>query len=327
MLGLVSTRRTRTSRIDTIAKRRCRADRHAPNRARPFGARRVAPHRRCRTLRPCRPCPGCRWSISPMAAGRGPSCAIRSASPRRWPRSPRTCARCGRCRRRRRARCCWCRPTGRRRCRRCRATRPRACSTTTSASRPRPTRCGGRRRARRRWPSGCELLADADIASAADAERGFDHATFVPLSLTYPDAEMPTVQLSLQAGLDPAAHLAIGAALAPLRDEGVFILGSGLSFHDLRALRDARPKPSSVAFDAWLEATVTAAPAVRDAGLRAWATAPAARDAHPREEHLVPLHVVAGAAGADVGRIAHRGTLRGARVSAVHFGDGAGVTA
>jgi len=79
-----------------------------------------------------------------------------------------------------------------------------------------------------------ELLSQAGIPSATDDQRGFDHGTFVPLKLTYPDASIPTLQLSLLASLDPAAHLALGRALAPLRDEGVFIIGSGMTFHNLR---------------------------------------------------------------------------------------------
>jgi aromatic ring-opening dioxygenase catalytic subunit (LigB family) len=165
-----------------------------------------------------------------------------------------------------------------------------------------------------------ELLGKAGFASASDSARGFDHGTFVPLKLTYPDADVPTVQLSLKAGLDPAEHLAIGRALAPLRDEGVFIIGSGMSYHNMRGFRDATQHPVSETFDAWLRDAATSEPAERDRKLTSWAAAPAARAAHPREEHLLPLMVIAGAAGADVGTIPYNGTIGGLRVSAYHYG-------
>jgi aromatic ring-opening dioxygenase catalytic subunit (LigB family) len=165
-----------------------------------------------------------------------------------------------------------------------------------------------------------ELLGAAGFPSATDAERGFDHGTFVPLKLAYPDAEIPCAQLSLKAGLDPAEHLAIGRALAPLRDEGVFIIGSGMTFHNLRAFRDPRAVPVAETFDAWLREVATAEPAERDRQLAAWEAAPAARAAHPREEHLIPLMVCAGAAGADKGTIPYNGTFAGLRLSAYHYG-------
>lgn len=163
------------------------------------------------------------------------------------------------------------------------------------------------------------LLGAAGIATASDADRGFDHGTFVPFKLTYPQADVPTIQLSLKAGLDPAEHLAIGRALAPLRDEGVFILGSGMSYHNLREFfrSDGR---AAAAFDAWLVDAIAQEPAERDRRLQRWVEAPAARQAHPREEHLLPLMVIAGAAGADPGRRAYSGTLLRNRVSAFHFG-------
>jgi aromatic ring-opening dioxygenase catalytic subunit (LigB family) len=167
-----------------------------------------------------------------------------------------------------------------------------------------------------------ELLGAAGIETATDASRGFDHGTFIPLKLTFPDADIPTIQLSLRADLDPEAHLAIGRALAPLRDEGVLIVGSGMSFHNLRALfsRDARTGAAADAFDAWLTAAVTADPPTRDAQLAQWSTAPAARAAHPREEHLLPLMVVAGAAGTDRGVLQHSAPFMGARISGYRFG-------
>lgn len=168
-----------------------------------------------------------------------------------------------------------------------------------------------------------QLLGAAGFATAANAERGFDHGTFVPLKLTYPAAEIPTVQLSLKTGLDAAEHLAMGRALEPLRDEGVFIIGSGMSFHNMRALMSASPaaaRPAAQAFDTWLGESVRAEPEERARRLTQWASAPAARQAHPREEHLLPLMVIAGAAGSDRGRTAYDGTLFGLKFSGYHFG-------
>ncbi len=165
-----------------------------------------------------------------------------------------------------------------------------------------------------------ELLAAEGFETARDAERGYDHGTFIPLKLTYPQADVPTVQLSLKSGLDPAEHLRIGRALAPLRDDDVFIIASGMTFHDLRAFRDPYARPAAEEFDAWLRQTVTASPEARDRGLERWDQAPSARQAHPREEHLLPLMVAAGAAGQDRGECAYNGTFAGLRLSAFHFG-------
>src|SRR5687768_4575897 len=147
------------------------------------------------------------------------------------------------------------------------------------------------------------LLDAGGLPARLDTERGFDHGAFTPLKVIYPDADVPVVQLSLKRGLDPGEHLAMGRALAPLRDEGVFIVGSGMTYHNLRAF-GPRAKPVADAFDAWLRETGTAEPAERDRRLAEWATAPAARQAHPREEHLLPMMVIAGAAGADKGTVA-----------------------
>jgi len=163
-------------------------------------------------------------------------------------------------------------------------------------------------------------LAAAGIAGHGDGSRGFDHGVFVPLKVAFPDATVPTVQLSLCRGLDPARHLAIGKALAPLRNEGVLLLGSGMSYHDLRGFGTKEALASSEQFDRWLATTCASPPAEREAGLIAWEHAPSARQCHPREEHLLPLMVVGGAAVADRGRVVFRDTVMNAVVSAVQFG-------
>jgi aromatic ring-opening dioxygenase catalytic subunit (LigB family) len=144
-----------------------------------------------------------------------------------------------------------------------------------------------------------QLLGAAGWPVGADPERGFDHGTFSMLRPIYPDAEVPVVQLSLKTSMDPAEHLAAGTALAPLRDEGILIIGSGQSYHNLRLWNAAGAAPAA-AFDAWLRRSLLGTtPAVRNAALLAWEQAPAARAAHPCEDHLIPLMVAAGAAGDD----------------------------
>lgn len=166
------------------------------------------------------------------------------------------------------------------------------------------------------------LLSKAGFQTAENATRGYDHGTFIPLMLAYPAADIPVVQLSLLRGLDPAQHVAMGRALASLRDQGVYIIGSGNSFHNLRALfaHDPRFTPASKHFDKWLEETVQLPAAERAKRLERWLEAPDARTCHPREEHLIPLMVVAGAAENDVGRVPWSGTMGGLQVSAHHFG-------
>jgi aromatic ring-opening dioxygenase catalytic subunit (LigB family) len=145
------------------------------------------------------------------------------------------------------------------------------------------------------------LIEGAGLAAQLDTRRGFDHGTFSPLAVIYPDADVPVLQLSLRRGYNPKDHIAIGRALAPLRDEGVLILGSGLSYHNLRQFGPIAREPSA-AFDDWLQETlVTGSPAERVARLVRWEAAPAARKAHPQEDHLMPLMVVVGAAGNDKG--------------------------
>lgn len=167
------------------------------------------------------------------------------------------------------------------------------------------------------------LLGDAGIEAAQEQARGIDHGVFVPLKLAVPDADIPVVQLSLRKGLDPAEHLAAGRALAPLRDEGVLIVGSGMSFHNMRRFHAAGPgvDPDSQRFDDWLASAVAQPRGQREQLLSAWEAAPGARESHPREEHLLPLHVVAGAAGEDAGRKAFEDHVLGSVQSAYVFGE------
>jgi aromatic ring-opening dioxygenase catalytic subunit (LigB family) len=168
------------------------------------------------------------------------------------------------------------------------------------------------------------LIEGAGFAARLDPRRGFDHGAFTPLAVIYPDADVPVLELSLRHDYDPAAHLAVGRALAPLRDEGVLIVGSGLSYHNLRDFGPGAKVPSA-AFDRWLQQTlVDASPAERDARLIAWETAPSARQAHPQEEHLLPLMVAVGAAGDDRATCVYHQDdfFGGITVSSFRFGHG-----
>jgi len=169
------------------------------------------------------------------------------------------------------------------------------------------------------------LLESAGIAARLDAGRGYDHGAFTPLKVIYPEADVPVVQLSLKTGLDPATHLAIGRAIAPLRDEGVLIVGSGLSYHNLRQFFSPLAWGPSREFDAWLNgALLGGSTNDRDKLLTGWENAPSARAAHPREEHLLPLMVSAGAAGDDRAELAYheKDFLGGITVSSYRFSSG-----
>ncbi len=141
------------------------------------------------------------------------------------------------------------------------------------------------------------LLVDAGLKASVDAERGFDHGVFIPLLLAFPDAHIPVVEMSVDASLDPKLHIAAGAALAPLREQGVLIIGSGMSFHNMRAYGDPRATAPSQAFDTILSDAALSAPDARAGKLAGWAGMESARFSHPREEHLIPLMVAAGAGG------------------------------
>jgi aromatic ring-opening dioxygenase catalytic subunit (LigB family) len=141
------------------------------------------------------------------------------------------------------------------------------------------------------------------------------------MKVAFPNADIPILQLSQQTNLDPKFHMAMGKAIASLRDENVVVIGSGLSFHNLRALGDPRMDGPAADFDRWLTRTLCEEAAdARAADLADWLKAPSARLCHPREEHLLPLMVAVGAADGDPGRRAYHGTIWGKAVSAYHFG-------
>jgi 4,5-DOPA dioxygenase extradiol len=142
------------------------------------------------------------------------------------------------------------------------------------------------------------LLGAAGLPCDVNAERGFDHGLFIPLMLMFPQADIPAFQLSLLHNLDAQAHLDLGRALGDLTVENILVVGSGFSFHnmmafDWRAL-DA-PDERNDAFQDWLiqAATGDLPQTERERLLADWQSAPGARYAHPREEHLLPLHVCA----------------------------------
>jgi aromatic ring-opening dioxygenase catalytic subunit (LigB family) len=164
------------------------------------------------------------------------------------------------------------------------------------------------------------LLNDAGFELGVESKRGLDHGVFVPFLLIYPRADVPIMQLSLQQSLDPAVHLAIGRALAPLRDRGILIVGSGMSYHNLAAMFSGRGAEAAAAFDAWLGETVMEDSQTRDAKLTAWRSAPGGRESHPREEHLIPLMVAAGAAAGDLGVRTFGESIAGKAISGFQFG-------
>ena len=148
-----------------------------------------------------------------------------------------------------------------------------------------------------------QLLGDAGLPCQGDAARGLDHGAFVPMHRMYPQADVPIVLLSLKASYDPAEHIRAGQALSALRDEGVLIMGSGLTYHDMRGFGKPAATPVAQAFEEFLASAVSNPDArQRRKLLSAWAQAPMARQAHPREDHLLPLMVAVGAAQDDPGR-------------------------
>jgi aromatic ring-opening dioxygenase catalytic subunit (LigB family) len=164
-----------------------------------------------------------------------------------------------------------------------------------------------------------DLLKQAGLPTATTPTHGYDHGVFVPLKVAFPEAQIPVVTLSLDQSLDPALHIAAGRALAPLRDEGVLIIASGMSFHNLRGYFQPQTAERSRAFDAWLTTAVESPAKQRNALLEKWRSAPFAAYSHPREEHLIPLMVAAGAGGDAPGKRVFTDEPMGARISAYRF--------
>ncbi len=167
-----------------------------------------------------------------------------------------------------------------------------------------------------------DALGQSHIAAQVDASRGFDHGLFIPMMLMFPKADIPVVQLSLNSNLDPKTQLELGQALETFRDQGVLIIGSGMSFHNMRGYGDPQFGPISDEFDSWLTQTVQADPDARAKALLAWSQAPSARLCHPprQEEHLLPLMVAAGAAPKDKGEKVFSDRVMETTLSAYTFG-------
>jgi len=154
----------------------------------------------------------------------------------------------------------------------------------------------------------------AALTGAQPAEYGLDHGAWVPALLAWPAADIPIFQLSVQPYLSPAHHLALGRRLAGLREQGILIMGSGSATHNLGRLKrgrhDTPPEPWARAFDDWVAETVEQGDEAALADYRA--RAPHARDAHPTDEHFLPLHVAFGAAGPGAhGKALHRSFTSG----------------
>ena len=140
-----------------------------------------------------------------------------------------------------------------------------------------------------------ELLAAAHIPAIDEPERGLDHGAYIPLMCMYPAADIPVLQISLPSQ-NPKELWSVGRALAPLRDEGVLLIGSGFLTHNLRALALRETPAWASDFDAWCADVL--ARGDHDSLLDYKQRAPGVRDSLPTHEHFVPVIVAAGAAPA-----------------------------
>ena len=165
------------------------------------------------------------------------------------------------------------------------------------------------------------LIGNHGLSSEVNPTRGYDHGVFIPLKMVFPKADIPIVQLSLREDLDPTAHIEMGKALAKLRDDNVLIIGSGMSFHNMRAYGDTRFSELSDEFDEWLTAAVESPAAEREERLKNWTSAPHANKCHlvGGEEHLIPLLVAAGAGHESVGEKIYSELVMETTISAFRF--------
>lgn len=150
-----------------------------------------------------------------------------------------------------------------------------------------------------------EQLQKEGIKTNLSFERGFDHGMFVPLKIMYPKADIPCVQLSLSSSLDPEFHVKMGRSIKKLQydSDNLLLVGSGFSFHNMKAFfakENSDMNQKNLDFEKWLQATMSSreiSEEDREKNLIRWNEAPSAEFCHPRNEHLLPLHVCYGAAG------------------------------
>lgn len=162
-----------------------------------------------------------------------------------------------------------------------------------------------------------QQLQQAGFAASVDPDYGWDHGVFIPLKVMFPAADVPVVAMSLHASLDPQFHAALGAALTPLRDEDVLIVGSGMSFHNLQHFHAATP--ASHVFHDWLDQALAGDRTQRAQRLAGWQQAPGGRASHPREEHLIPLMLASGAGSDAPARCLWRGRVGDSALGAWAF--------
>lgn len=163
-----------------------------------------------------------------------------------------------------------------------------------------------------------QRLSNNKIDAVLDKSRDWDHGVFVPLMVMFPDADIPVVEVSILQSYDPAAHIAIGKALAPLRDQGVLILGSGFATHTFGS-----PAAKNAEFIDHVNRVVeNYSPEEREKAFLEWTKFPSARAAHAQEDHFVPMHVVVGASGQDKGKVLFRAPVMNGRGIFCNWGFG-----